>query len=325
MASTESSTTSSSQGSSTLVIRTHSLGDVVLAQPAVAALADKGPVSFVTYRKYLPVAERMPGDIRITTCVEGSGAGGLRRLLRDLDVNGIVDLQNNFTTRLATLGMPVIGRYGTDRRRRRGILEGLCESMPLRYEEYAEAAGVVPKAPPRLVCGERDCGRLKVGIVAGGRWRLKTIPGGVVAEAARLLADLHGAEVLITGGPGDEETVENTVRMISRRGIDSYAGQTGILGLIRKLEDLSLLIAPDSGPAHLAAALGIPVLVVFTSTSPELGFWDPARDGYYTSGPLECRPCHKHGGTSCMREDEKCRHSILPYDLVERGMELVGP
>jgi len=92
-----------------------------------------------------------------------------------------------------------------------------------------------------------------------------------------------------------------------------------VAGLLDALEGLALLVSPDSGPAH-AAALGVPVLVVFTSTSPALGFWE---EGTGWGPAAACSPCHRHGGLACRRGGEACRRSILPAEVREAAVRLL--
>lgn len=252
-----------------------------------------------------------------------SGAAGLRSLLGELAPERIVDLQNNLTTRIATLGMTVRGRFSLQRGLRKKILAGGGGTMPSRRLEYLRAAGFSSGDMPVLSRNGPGPDRLTVGIAAGSRWRLKSIPEGVIAEAARLFIDLHGAEVVITGGPGEEGTVAGVAASVMRGGVSTYCGEDGIEGLMRVIEGLSLLVSPDSGPAHLAAALGVPVMVVFTSTSPALGFWEDGYASFFSSGSLECRPCHRHGGQVCRRGDEECRRSIVPLELVDSAMGIM--
>lgn len=299
------------------------MGDVILAQPAAARLSGTGPVHFVTSEEYRPIVERMTGNIIPAVTGRETGVTGLRRLLARIGPSGVVDLQNSMTTRLATLGMPVTGRFRMDRNRRRRVLKGREESMPLRTDDFLAASGFGGTGEPELERRSSGPDRLRVGIVAGGRWPLKSIPRGVVTEAARLFHDLHGADVLITGGPGDSREVSSAASEVLRPGVDTYAGEEGVRGLIEAVEGLSLLVSPDSGPGHLAAAMGVPVLVVFTSTSPSLGFWRHDRRGNFTAGQLACRPCHRHGGRECAGGDQACRRGILPLDLVREAMGLV--
>jgi ADP-heptose:LPS heptosyltransferase len=307
----------------TAVIRLHSLGDVVLAQPAAARLSEEGRVILVTSREYAPVAERMENIIPALH-ERGSGLPGLRRLLRDMAPERTVDLQNSLKTRLATIGMNVTGRFRMDRTLRKRVLRGDPVTLPPRRLDFLRSAGFAEGGEPRLVRISPPPEDLAVGLVVGGRWRLKSIPSSVIAEAARLFIDLYGARVTITGGPGEEDLVNTTSASVMREGVMTYSGENGIEGLIEVLEGLSLFVSPDSGPAHLAKALGVPVMVVFTSTSPALGFWEPEGAGMFTSGELDCRPCHRHGGEECSRGDEACRRGILPLDLVRNAIGLTG-
>ncbi len=325
MENTGNSTISSSSTGERAVIRLHSLGDVVQAQPAATGLSESGPVRFITAPQYIQVVERMPGNVTPLSCGEGCTALELRKLLLANEFHGIVDLQNNLTTRIATMGMKVSGRFSMNRRRRRGVLSGASENMPLRYDEFSRAANVVEGIPPELVRKSDGPRSLRVGIVAGGRWRLKSIPSEVICECARLLIDLYGAEVVVTGGQSDLETVERVRRVTARPGIETYSGENGIGGLIDIIEGLSILISPDSGPAHLASALGVPLLLLFTSTSPALGFWEHSREGAMDSGELECRPCHRHGGNVCRIGSEECRKGLLPLDIVSKAAGMVEP
>ena len=210
-----------------------------------------------------------------------------------------------------------------DRKLRRRVLKGEKAEMPSRSLDFLRAAGFDGEASPVL---ERKNflreDELNIGVVAGGRWRMKSIPQGVVSECVRLFTDLHDAKVVVTGGAEDRETVLKAAANSGRKGIRTYCGERGIEGLIETIERLDLLVSPDSGPAHLASALGVPVLLVFTSTSPALGFWKNGKN-CYTANQLKCRPCHRHGGNSCPLGTEDCRRAILPLELVRRGMELL--
>lgn len=316
------STTCSSTVNRTAVIRLHSLGDVVLAQPAAARLAEDGEVIFISSMEYIPVVSRMKGGIRPAGFDRELGFRGLRRLVGEASPNRIVDLQNSLTTRLACAGKRVCGRFVMQRKLRRAVIRGRHPSMPSRRTDFLRAAGFEAGPSASLERRLEKPDNLRAGIIAGGRWRLKSLPVSVVSEAARILVDTYGAEVLVAGAPEDRADVEMAAEEARRHGVSTFCGETGLEGLMNALEGLSVLISPDSGPAHLADALGVPVLTVFTSTSPALGFWDPRRSGNYTASEMECRPCHRHGGLRCRRGDEICRRGIVPLELVRRAMEL---
>lgn len=305
--------------SGNLLVRLHSLGDVVLASGTAVAMSRSGPVSFASRAVYEPIIRRIPGDIKPIP-VTGSWIE-LRRVSQNFST--IVDLQNNFTTRLAFTGRDV-KRFRFSRRLRRKVLLGSGITLPWRAEEYLRTWSDHGNPSPRLTrLGTPADGRFTVGIVAGGRWPMKIIPPGVVAELARLFCDIKGAQVLVMGDSGDRPLAERIVEQCGYRSVKTVAGEGGISRLISRIEKLDLLISPDSGPAHLAMALGVPVQVVFTSTSPALGFWSGDFKGAFMVNPVPCRPCHRHGGKKCTAGDEQCRRMLVPRDLFEEAMCLV--
>ncbi len=302
------------------VVRLHSLGDVVLCQPAASLLAKTVEVRFLVSSGYFPVVERFgPGVVPVGIPARGT-ASAIRRALSSFQPLRIVDLQGSLTTMLGTWPRSV-SRFRMDRRRRDRVLRGE-ESMPLRYEDFCRTAGFPASPPPVL---ERRCGpaeTFSVGLVCGGRWRLKSIPEAVISELARLFCDLDRARVTLIGGPEDSGAVGRAAAGACRSGIGRYCGEGGVAGLLDVLERQHLVVTPDSGPAHAARALGIPTLVVFTSTSTKLGFW--SSEG--TIGPFTpCSPCHRHGGLRCHRGNEECRRSILPLEVYRAGRALAEP
>jgi len=60
-----------------------------------------------------------------------------------------------------------------------------------------------------------------------------------------------------------------------------------------------LFVTNDSGPMHLAAAAGVPVVAIFGATSRELGFFPYGNGHRVVEAELACRPCGLHGGRDC--------------------------
>jgi ADP-heptose:LPS heptosyltransferase len=306
------------------LVRLHSLGDIVLAQPAATALAASWTVRFVTSEPYIPVVERMPGGIEPSGIPRNRRLATLSRLLRDPCAGRVLDLQGSLTVRLAMFPALPVGRFFTDRATRRKVLSG-NGAMPLRSRDFATAAGVdAPHAPVLERRASPADGVLEVGMVVGGRWPMKSIPDGILAETARLLHDLYGARITLLGGAADSSRAVAVSAAQGGRPHRNRTGTGGVDGLIGDIERLHVLVSPDSGPAHVAAALGVPVLVLFTSTSPALGFWPDGFPGTFLAKGVDCRPCHRHGGSSCPSGGEDCRRRLIPWEIAERTMERVG-
>lgn len=293
-----------------LIVRLHSLGDVVLASGVAAAAS---PATFITRPEYLPVAERFKGDVE-TVALTG-GWRELRTLSKGF--SSICDLQNNLTTKLAFAGRKV-KKHRVNRSLRREVLKGKNKSLQWRALEYLNSCGCQGDPSPVLFRKAFPAEKkITVGIVAGGRWKMKSIPQGVVAELTRLFCDVCGAEVKLLGGIEDVEVSNSIVDECGYRKVQSLAGKGDVAALISTVEKLDLLVSPDSGPGHLALALGVPSLIVFTSTSPSLGFYPPGMRNAFMVDRVPCRPCHRHGGNSCPAGDTVCRDKLVPRELFE--------
>jgi len=303
-------------------VRLHSLGDVVLAAPAAAALAERGSASFIVRRAYLPVVERF--HPRVTPIGCDGGPGALRSDSAGHGSKGVVDLQNNLATRLA---FPRAKRFRVNRglRRRITALGAASGAMAYRAESFLEVAGCGGDPAPKLERRRQPSeDAFRVGLVAGGRWPLKTIPADVLSELARLFHDMNRAEVHLIGDRRDAARAEMVIeRSGGRSGVFNFCGEGDTGALISRLEGLDLVISPDSGPAHLARALGVPTLVVFTSTSPELGFWSRDTKGFHMVDMVPCRPCHRHGGSKCPQVVPACRNRLVPREIHGKAMALL--
>ncbi|MHB1543348.1 MAG: glycosyltransferase family 9 protein [Gammaproteobacteria bacterium] len=89
---------------------------------------------------------------------------------------------------------------------------------------------------------------------------------GVIARYAQ---ERHGLRIIITGGASDVETrYAQAIRRMVPDALD-LTGQTGLKELLALLARASFLLCPDSGPAHMATAVGTPVIGLFATTNPD--------------------------------------------------------
>lgn len=312
----------SSQKTDFLLVRLHSLGDVVLAAPAASAAVAHGSVVFLTRTAFLPVVRRFKGGVTPIGC--DGGFFSLISAIAGHRSGNIVDLQNNISTRLA---FPGAKRFRFDRALRRRIvaLGQNSGEMPYRAEAFLKTTGFPDSDPePRLerLAGPQPDG-FSVGIVTGGRWPLKALPEAVVAELARLFCDLDRARVFLIGDRSDRPEAEGIRDSCGDRDVLNVCGEGDVGALLTRLEGLDLLVSPDSGPGHLARGLGVPTMVVFTSTSQRLGFWRPSEKGYHEVPGVPCSPCHRHGGRECPLGVAACRTRLVPREIHDLAMGLL--
>lgn len=133
-----------------------------------------------------------------------------------------------------------------------------------------------------------------------GRWRVALQPGAQYGPAKRWPADRFaraagrlcdaGASVAVVGGPSDRG-VADEVLAAEERGLD-LVGRTSVGSLAAVLEGADVLITNDTGPMHLAAAVGTPTVALFGSTNPT---WTrPYGHGHRVlSHPVDCQPCYQ--------------------------------
>ena len=107
-----------------------------------------------------------------------------------------------------------------------------------------------------------------VALNPGGGWRAKRWGIRQLAEFADLIVNRHGARVVIVWGPGEREGAEQ-VRSLMKSAADLIPpANLKQLGAILRLT--SVLVTNDSGPMHIAATLGTPVVAIFGPTRPQL-------------------------------------------------------
>ncbi len=184
------------------------------------------------------------------------------------------------------------------------------------YLHLASALGADPTpVEPRLIVArdEISAAQKKFGIDPGALWLglnagaeygpAKRWPLDRFAATARELQRRTACGWLIFGGPGDVKLGGQLAKDISVPGtlpkrpgpVVNLAGATGLRELCALLKSCSVLLTNDTGPMHLAAALGVPVAVPFGSTSPELtGPGIPgAGDRALLVSPAACAPCFR--------------------------------
>jgi len=146
-------------------------------------------------------------------------------------------------------------------------------------------------------------------IVPGARWKTKRWP----PEKFGKLSSLLPLRTVIVGSRGDMNIANEIVALAGGKAI-SLAGKTGLKELIEVMRGARFVVSNDSGPMHIAAALGIPIFAIFGPT-------DPLRTGPYGRGHtvikenVSCAPCFRK---TC--DDLKCMKNLY----VERVYEIIN-
>jgi len=326
---------------SILVLRYSALGDVVLATSVLEPLRRRFPdarIEWVTDALYAPLLEGLPELARVHRLARdgANGAWGLAARLRGrFDV--AIDLQNKPRSMLvARAAAPLRAAF-----RRRSALQAIRSVIgsdpPLvrahQTRLYTEALApfgitepgrtkVALSAQARALAADA-LGGVDGSIVAvapGARWATKRWPAERFAAVADALAQ-DGHRIVLCGGPPDRDAFAS-FRAAARSKVAADLSFLPLDALAAALARVRLLVACDSGPVHLATAVGTPVLALFGPTSATR--WGPPAPGRALSLSLACAPCSNHGGDYCPEAHHRCLRDLAPEAVLASSREMLS-
>jgi ADP-heptose:LPS heptosyltransferase len=132
--------------------------------------------------------------------------------------------------------------------------------------------------------------------------------------AAQISTGLH-CQVLVTGGPGDREAVDEAMQAAGTcagRSVMALPASLSLGELAALIESARAVLCNNSGPAHLAAALGTPVVVVYAMTNPQHTPWQVRSRVLQRLVP--CRHCLK---SVCPLQHHACLTDVPVSEAVD--------
>lgn len=146
---------------------------------------------------------------------------------------------------------------------------------------------------------------------------VRALGAGPAAEFAQALLD-DGWPVVVTGGPGDEELG----RLVTPSGGTDLTGRTTLAELSGVLATAAAVVVGNTGPAHLAAAVGTPVVSVFAPVVPAQR-WHPWGVPHVILGDQEA-PCRGTRARECPVAGHPCTSWIAGRHVVDAVRSLAG-
>lgn len=317
------------------VIKPSALGDIAHAVPVASALRELFPRSHLTWvanLAYVPLLAGHPHLDEVLAFDRGRVASGplaaVRYSLAFLDTlrkkrfDLVIDLQGLLRTGLMTAATAAPVRIGFANAREGSRLfythkvevpdaDGIHAVD--RYWRVIEALGgghlkkqfVLPVNEGELAAVDAELAaypRPWVAVAPGARWLTKRWPVGAFAEAGNRLFRETGGTLLLVGAPDDTGLSADLASRLHGPRLD-YTGKTGIAKLVAVLKRADAMLSNDTGPLHVAAALGVPCVAPYLCTRPTLHGPYPAC-GQRTHGVPTAVPC----AGSYLR---KCPHGLV--------------
>jgi heptosyltransferase-2 len=149
--------------------------------------------------------------------------------------------------------------------------------------------------------------------------RAKCWPSDRFAELSDRLNEELNAQIVLIGGAAEAEYAEAVANQTKRTGAINLAGQTSMNELIGLLAQCNLLVSNDTGPAHVAAALGTPTLTLFGPTNEFETSPTGWRAELIRADNIECARCMHR---DCPI-DHRCMTRIAANDVLARARKLL--
>lgn len=346
-----------------LVLAIRALGDVVLTTPIYRALKSAYPTERLDVVVERPYGELLRGNPYLDTiyevdrrrntakCLNWPAQARLIAALRRERYDVVVDLfsgpRSALMARLTGAGY----RIGEDTRHRgRGWL--YTHPIPVKREEehlvvqklrlIQPLVGEMPAGPIELFLlpGERDEadkrlraegareGAVRVGLFPGAGWAHKQWPAERFAGLGDALVAEQDADIVLFGGPHDVAACDAVAIRMRHRPL-LLCGAYSLRATAARISCMNLFISNDTGPMHMAVALGVPTVALHgPSNVRKYGPWGESVQ--VVSSHLPCSPCPQQEDTCHLvgRIRQECMLAISVEDVldaVERLMAAATP
>ncbi|MCC6954391.1 MAG: glycosyltransferase family 9 protein [Deltaproteobacteria bacterium] len=330
-----------------LIVLLGSIGDVVRAIPLATRIKKHVPGVQLSWAIEPKSRGILDGHDAIDELIVFERSKGLPEFVRFLHTlrskqfDVVLDLQRHFKSGITSLSTRAPRRIGFHRRNAKEFnwlfnserIASFSDSLPkiAHYQKFGDLLGL-PAASlldfgsmyspgdldrARALIADRfaSTGRPKAGIIVGSSWPSKDWPEERIVELAQRLSPTHDS--VLIGGPAERERAEAIAAREPKTTV-SLAGETSLRELAALLSLCHVVVGCDSGPMHIAAAVGTPVISLWGPTS-------PIRSGPYKNESLVlqssigCAPCNRR---TCPGLEKLCMFDI-PVDAVLAQLSVI--
>jgi heptosyltransferase-2 len=324
-----------------LVVQTSYLGDVVLTTPLIAELAKRGPVDVLATPTGARALANNPAIRTLTPYDKRDTYGAAIHLWRTVlrirvgrPYDAVYLAQGSFRSGLIAMM--------TGAKERIGFATSAASALYTRKVEYradrhhserlwwlSMSDCADPPTPEqlairlfpsdedraevdRLLADNGLAGEDFIALAPGSAWGSKRWP--YFDELAARVSRDH--KLVIVGSGADCDIAAQIIERVGPERCVDACGKLKILASAELIGRARAIVTNDSAPEHLASAMGTPTLALFGPTVPDFGFGPlaPRRIIAGVTG-LDCRPCHRHGPKRCPLGHWRCMRELDVDDV----------
>lgn len=284
-----------------LVIRLSAMGDVAMTVPVLDIITQHYPevkLTMLSKPFFKPLFEAIPNLNFYEADVKGKHKGltGLWRLANELNalqIDAVVDLHNVLRSNILKLffrfkGIPVV-QMNKGRKEKKALTRKtnkILKPLTSTHQRYANAfkqlgfpIALSPyqfpdkkKLPPKITEVVGSTSEKWTGIAPFAAYKSKTYPLELMEEVIAVLHKTKACKLILFGGGREEVTLlqqwaDKYENVVNAAGIFSFEEELALIS------NLDLMVAMDSGNAHLAAMYGIETITLWGVTHPFAGFY----------------------------------------------------
>lgn len=306
-----------------LVIRFSSIGDIVLTSPVVRMLKEQvqgSEVHFLTKNRFYDLVAYNPNIDKVHLLQDDFS--GLIKALKAEEYDYIIDLHRNlrslrvknalrrlsFSFNKLNLRKWLYVRFKLNRLPQVHIVDRYLETIKF-FDIRNDKKGLDYFLPDNFKADHSLPQKFEAGytaVVMGANHYTKQIPPAVLRD----IINKHGKPVILLGGKTEQSQTKQFIADISVPVMD-MCGKLSVNGSAHIIKHAKVILTPDTGMMHIAAALNKYIVSMWGNTTPEFGMYPymPQHENYHYIAQvnnLSCRPCSKIGFNRCPKKHFHC-------------------
>lgn len=323
-----------------LIIRFSSIGDIVLTTPLVRCLKQQvadARIIYLTKKNYVPVLETNPYIDELL--ILNDKINQTIEQLRELKIDYIIDLHNNlrsgiikrrlkrisFTINKLNLEKWLMVNLKFNRLPQKHIVDREMETVtPFGVKNDMQGLDFFLQPDTDTIDIAHEMPSAKNGYVAialGAMHNTKQIP----ADKITALCNALPQTIILLGGSADAEKAKTIISSSNNNHIFNACGKYNIRQSAYLIQQATVVITPDTGLMHIAAAFKKHIISIWGNTIPAFGMY-PYQPGKHSSvfenNALKCRPCSKIGHAKCPKKHFECMNSLDINKLADKTQQI---